>query len=106
RDLRMHQRLTTGDGDHRRAALFHGGKTLFRREVFLEDVRGILDLAASGAGQVAAEERLQHEDERVALASRKLLLEHIARDGPHLGYGNCHYRPSLFFSKPGAKTSG
>ena len=68
-DLRMHQRFAAGDGDHGRAAFVDGFKTFFGRKVFLENVRRILDLAAARAGQVAAEQRLQHQDQRVALAS-------------------------------------
>ena len=38
-----------------------------------EDVGRVLDLAAAGARQVAAEERLEHQHERVALAAREPL---------------------------------
>ena len=68
-DLRMHQRLAAGNGDHRRAALVDRAKALLGREVLLEHVRGILDLAAAGAGQVAAKQRLQHQHQRIALAA-------------------------------------
>ncbi len=50
-DLRMQQWLAAGDGDHRRAALFHRGKTLFGGELLFENMRRILHLAATGAGQ-------------------------------------------------------
>ena len=78
------QRLAAGDGDHGRAALVDRAEALLGREVLLEHVRGILDLAAAGAGQVAAEQRLQHQHERVALAPLEALLQDVRRDRPHL----------------------
>ena len=44
-------------------------KALLGRELLLENVRRILHLAAAGAGQVAAEERLQHQHQRIALVA-------------------------------------
>src|SRR5437762_4460214 len=61
--------------------------------MFLEDVGRILDFAAACAGKVAAEERFQHQDERVAFASGKFLLQDVAGNRPHLRYG---YRQSSF----------
>src|SRR5207244_602972 len=68
-DLGRQRRLAAGDGHHGGAALLDGGQTLLDAQVLAEHVAGILDLAAAGAGQVAAEERLQHQDQRVALAA-------------------------------------
>ena len=82
--LRMHQRFAAGDGDHRRAAFVDGFEALFGSELFFEDVRRILDFAAAGAGEIATKERLEHQDERVAFASRKLLLEDVRGDRPRL----------------------
>ena len=89
-DLRVHQRLAAGDGDHRGAAFLDRAETFVGREVLLEDVRGVLDFAAAGAGEVAAEERLEHQDERVALATAQALAKNIGSDRPHLRYRNCH----------------
>ncbi len=89
-DLRMQQRLAAGNRDHRRAALFHCGKTLFGGELLFEDVGRILHLAASGAGQRAAEERLQHQRQGIALDARELLLQHIAGNRCHLRDRNSH----------------
>ncbi len=94
-DLRMQQRLAAGDGDHGRAALFDGGEALLGRELLFEDVRRILHLAAAGAGQVAAEERLKHEHQRIALVALEPLLEDIGGNRPHLGDWNCHSCLSL-----------
>ena len=45
------------------------------RKLALQDVAGILDFAASGAGKIAAEENFKHHDERVPLASGELLFQ-------------------------------
>jgi len=52
---------------------------LLHRHALVQDLIGIIDLAAAGAGQVAAEQRLQHQHQRVLLA-RQLLLHHIGAD--------------------------
>jgi hypothetical protein len=83
-DLRMHERLATGNVHDRRARLFNGGKAFFRRELTLQHVGRVLDLAASRAGQVTAEEHLQHDHQRIALASGNLLLQDITGHSPHL----------------------
>ena len=54
---------------------------------------GILDFAAAGAGEVAAEEGFEHEDEGVALAAAELLTEDVGGDGPHLGKRDGHKAP-------------
>src|SRR5581483_1726543 len=89
-DLRMQKRLAARNGDHRRAALFYGGKALLRRELLLQNVRRILHLAASGTSQVAAKKRLEHEYERVAILPAEALLQHVACDRPHLRNWHCH----------------
>ena len=83
-DLRVHQRLAAGNAHHGCAALIHGSEALLRREFFLQDVRRILDLAAARARQVTAKQRLQHQHQRIALASGQLLFNNIARHCPHL----------------------
>ena len=45
---------------------------------------GILDLAAAGAGQIAAEQRLHHQHERIAFAAGKLLPDDIGADPRNL----------------------
>ena len=76
-DLRMQQGLAARDGHHRRAALFNGREALLWRKLFLQNVWGILHLAATGAGQVATEQRLKHQHQRIALVSLELLLPHV-----------------------------
>ncbi len=83
-DLRMEQRLAAGDGDHGRAALIDGSEALLGRELFFENVGRILHLTASGAGQVAAEERLKHENKRILLVACELFLQDVGGNRPHL----------------------
>src|ERR1700733_3215364 len=54
-DLRVHKGLTARNGNHRRPAFIHGTEALLRSQFLLEDMGWVLDLAAAGACQVAAE---------------------------------------------------
>src|SRR5581483_3719830 len=68
-DLRMKQRLATRDRHHGRTRFLDRPEALVRTQLLLEDVGRVLNLPAAGAGQIAAEERLQHRDQREALPS-------------------------------------
>src|SRR6185312_12723659 len=76
--------LAARNAYHGCAAFVYGAEALFGSELLLEDVRRILDLAASGACQVAAEEWFQHEHKRIALAPLQLLFEDVSGYRPHL----------------------
>src|SRR5438128_812616 len=89
-DSRIHPRLAARDRHARRAALLHRPEALLDREVLAEDLRRVLDLAAPRAREVAAEEGLEHEDQRVARAAREPLLDDVARHRPHLRQRNAH----------------
>ena len=56
---------TTG-APHSSIASMHSSKL----KPLVQDLVGIIDLAAAGAGEVAAEQRLEHQHERIALATR------------------------------------
>jgi len=86
----MDERFAAGDGNHRGAALVSGGPALLRSEALAENVVGILDFAASGAGEVAAKEGLEHKDEGIAFVPAELLPENIRGDRPSLADGNWH----------------
>ena len=90
RDLRMEERFPAGDAHHRRAALVGGADAVLDREVFLQDRRGILDLPASRAGEVAAEKRLQHQHQGISLSAGQALSQYVSSDRHHLCYGNRH----------------
>src|SRR5688572_24903770 len=83
-DVRVHERLAPRNRDHRGAAFLDGAQALLHGQLLLEDVGGVLDLAAPGAREVAPEQRLEHEDERVAPTPPELLLEDVRRHRPHL----------------------
>ena len=69
-DLAMDQRFAAGDRHHRRATFIDRVETFLRRQSLIEDRIWIIDLAATHAGEVAAEQRLEHEHERIALSAR------------------------------------
>src|SRR5437660_3574481 len=86
RDLRMHERLAAGNADHGSAAFLNGAEAFFRGEMFLENMGRILDLAAACAGEITAEERLQHQHKWIPFASRKSLLQDVYCLSPHFTY--------------------
>ena len=89
-DFGMHERFAARNGNHGRAALIHRPEALLGRELALEHVGGVLDLAAACASQVAAEQRLQHQHQRILLPPGELLPYDIAGHRPHLRYRNTH----------------
>src|ERR1700735_5259391 len=86
----MEQRLSAGDRDHRGAAFLNRLEALLGRKVLLQDVREILDLSATGACQVAAEQRLEHQHQRISLPAHQLLLQNIGCNRPGLRDWDCH----------------
>ena len=89
-DLAVEQRLAAGDRHHRRAAFVDRFEAFCDRQALVQDRVGIVDLAAAGAGEVAAEQRLQHQHERIALDAHEALLRHIGADADHLVERNGH----------------
>src|SRR4030095_13395093 len=55
-DVGVHEGLAAGDRNDRRAALVHRREALLDRQVFSQDLRRVLDLAAAGASEITAEE--------------------------------------------------
>src|ERR1035438_208188 len=55
-------------------------------------MRRILDLATTGACQIAAEQRLQHQHPWIALTAFDLLFEDVSCHRPHLGNWYTHAR--------------
>ena len=89
-DFLVQQRLSAGDGDHGGAAFVDRREALLDREALIQDFVGIIDLAAAGARQVAAKQRLEHEHQRVASASRQLLADDVGADARLLQEGYRH----------------
>jgi hypothetical protein len=91
----MQKRFAAGDADHWRAAFINGFEALLGRELFLKNVRGVLDLATAGTGQIASKQGLEHQHKRVPFSARELLAKHIARYRPHLRNRNAHFSTSM-----------
>jgi len=89
-DLRVHERLASGDRHHRRAALLHGADGVLHGQPATEDVRRVLDLAASGAGQVAGKERLQLHQQGKLLPASQALARQVGADPRLLTHGDRH----------------
>src|SRR3546814_16935743 len=66
--------------------------TLFRsfgnRQATVQDLVGIVDLAAAWAGEVAAEQRLEHEHQRIAAVAAEPLLHDIGAHAELLNEGD------------------
>ena len=93
-DLGMDEGFAAGNGDHGGPALVRRGPALFGGKAFVEDVVGVLDLAATRAGEVTTEEGFEHEDEGVASVASELLTENIGGNRPSLANRNWHKRSS------------
>ncbi len=94
RHLAMQQRLAAGDRDHRRAAFVDGAERVLDRHALIEDLVGIVDLAAARTSEVAAKQRLEHQHQWIALAPAKALAHHIATDSQLLPKRYSHdHRP-------------
>jgi len=83
-DLRVQQRLAARQRDHRHAALIDGREALFGAQQLFQNVRWVLNLAATCAGQVALKERLKHQHQWILLVPCQPLLEDVGCHGPHL----------------------
>jgi len=84
RDFLVQKRLAAGDRHDRRAAFVDRLETFVDRESLIQDLVGIIDLAASRASEVAAEQRFQHQHERIAPPACKLLLDDVCADARFL----------------------
>src|SRR5262245_39890024 len=81
----MQEWLTAGDGNDGRSALFCRGPALLWRQVAAQNFGRELNFSAAGAGEVAAEEGLEHEHQRIALNAAQALPEDVGGDGEGLG---------------------
>jgi hypothetical protein len=90
RHLLVDQRLAAGDRDDGRTALVDGAQRVFDRHALAQDLVGVIDLAAAGAGEIALEQRLEHQHERIAFVALELLLEDVPRNAIRLNEGDSH----------------
>ena len=89
-DGAVQQWFAPRNGDHGGPAFVYGSEGLVKGHVLAEDVGWILDLATPGAGQIAAKQRLQHEDQGVPPAASQSLPQYITGDSPHLANRYTH----------------
>src|SRR5207237_3957716 len=76
--------------DPLRAAFMHRVEAFLKRQPLVQDRIRIIDLAAAEAGQIAAEQWLEHQHERIALATLELLLKDVCADAHFLQERNRH----------------
>ena len=93
-DLAVQQRFAARDDDDRRAAFIGRRDALVDTQALVEDRVGIVDLAAAGAGEVAAEQRLEHQHERIAPDALEVLSDDIGADPDRLAQRNWHGKTS------------
>ncbi len=91
RHLIVDQRLAAGDRDHRCAALFDRGDALLDREALRRMSVGMLDLSAAGAGQIALQQRLELEHQRVLLLALIFLLAMYFATAIFCWHGMCSW---------------
>src|SRR3974390_845638 len=96
RHLAMEQRFAARDRRHRRAAFVDRLHALVIAQALIQYLVGIVDLAAARACEIAAEERLEHQNERIAFAAGQMLLEQVTANLGHLMNWNSHDMPRQF----------
>ena len=94
-NLRVEQRFAARNGNHRSTALIHCAEALLGCEVRAENLRGLLNLAAPSAGEIAAKERLQHQHQRIPVVAPHPLRQHMPHNGDHLSDRHTHATCSL-----------
>src|ERR1700722_9733940 len=92
RQIPVQQRLAARHDDHGRPALIDRGQRVLNRDAFVKNSVRIVDLAAAGASEVAPEQRLEHQHERIALAASEMLANDIGADSYNLSEGYAHER--------------
>src|SRR5918912_950573 len=79
-DLAVQERLATRNDDDRRATFIDSVEAFGDAQALIEDRIGVVDLTATGTGQVAAEQRLQHQHERVAFHAAQMRALNIGEE--------------------------
>src|SRR5690348_6966514 len=96
----MHQGLAARDAHHGRPAFLNRAETFLGTKILFENVRRVLNLAATSTCKIAAQQRLEHQDERILFAPFQFLADDVGRHRPHLRYWsrNSHEKASLITS--------
>ena len=79
-NLRMNERLSSRNGNHRRPAFFGRLQTFFDRKIFGQNIFRVLNFAAPFAFEITAKKRLEHQHQRVAFNPFDLLLHDVAKN--------------------------
>ncbi len=90
RELLVQERFAARDRNDGRAALVDGMKRRFDGHALFENFVGVIDLAAPRAGEVAAEQGLEHQHERIPCPAADALAEDITSDENFLEKRNTH----------------
>src|SRR5262245_2478940 len=88
-DLAVQQRLAAGENHDRGATLIDSVEALFDAEALIEDRVGVVDLATTGTGEVAAKQRLQHQNQRITPHTPQVLTHDIGTHLEPLTQWNC-----------------
>ena len=83
-DFLVQERLAACDRNDGRAAFVHGVQAFVDRQPLIQDLVGIIDLAAARACEVAAKQRLEHQHERIAFSACELLANYVRADARFL----------------------
>jgi hypothetical protein len=86
----VQQGFAACDDHHRRAAFFRRRDTLVDAEALIEDCVRVIDLAATGAGEVAAEQWFEHQNQRIPPDALDVLSDNIGADPNRLAQRNWH----------------
>ena len=86
----MNEGFAAGDGYDRRAALVDGIHGLLNADALVEDIVRIVDLAATGAGQIASKQWLEHQHQGIALVTPQLLAQNVHPQADLLLQRNAH----------------
>ena len=91
----MEQGFASRNRNDRGRAFVHRRETLLRREMGAKNLAGMLDLPAAATGEIAAEERFEHQHERVPAVAPEPLHGDMPEHGDHLTNWNTHANGSL-----------
>src|SRR5271166_2785431 len=92
-DLPMQQRFAPCYHHHRCTAFVDGPEAFIDAEALIEDRVRIVDLSATSAGEVATEERLEHQDERISPDTPQMPPDNVGSYSDRLVQRNRHRVP-------------
>ncbi|GAN69814.1 hypothetical protein Abol_074_008 [Acetobacter orleanensis JCM 7639] len=86
----MQQGFTPGDSNNGRACFRIRIQTFLHGHALVENSGGIVNFTTASTGQIAAEKRFKHQNQRITLAPGDVLFDDITADpdGLHYRYGH------------------